>query len=153
MTSSETAIKPLIVTPEEASHIRPFGLDMQVLLASEQTGGAISVIVACHKPGEGPPDHLHHTQEECIFILEGSYEVTIADVTRIAGPGTMLFIPRKTVHRFKNIGTTFGRMLDWSLPGGQDKYFRAISDLAPGSGFSHEKMMELSEKYHTNFLS
>jgi hypothetical protein len=34
------------------------------------------------------------------------------------------------VHRFKNIGNTTGCMLDLSLPGGHDQYFKAISELA-----------------------
>jgi hypothetical protein len=32
------------------------------------------------------------------------------------------------VHRFKNVGDTTARMLDSSLPGGQDYYFKAISE-------------------------
>ncbi|CAN7800220.1 hypothetical protein LJR022_009796 [Paraburkholderia hospita] len=42
MVTSNTAIKPLIVTPEEALPIKPFGLEMQVLLTSEQTHRAVS---------------------------------------------------------------------------------------------------------------
>ena len=38
------------------------------------------------------------------------------------------------VHRFRNIGDTTACMLDWNLPGGEDHYFKAISDLtADGS--------------------
>ena len=36
--------------------------------------------------------------------------------------GTIVFIPRNVVHRFKNVGDTTACMLDWSLPGGQDHY-------------------------------
>jgi len=42
-------------------------------------------------------------------------------------------------------------MLDWSLPGGQDHYFRAISELAAGDGFTGEKVAEISKKFDTNF--
>jgi mannose-6-phosphate isomerase-like protein (cupin superfamily) len=153
MTALNDSGTPLIVAPEDALSIQPFGLEMQVLLSRESTGGAISVIMVSHKPGEGPPDHLHHTQEECIFVVDGNYDVTIGNVTRTVGPGTMLFIPRGCIHRFKNIGTTTGRMLDWSLPGGQDDYFRAISDMAAGAGFSSERAMEISRQYDTNFPS
>ena len=43
--------------------------------------------------------------------------------------------------------------LDWSLPGGQDRYFKAISDLAAGGGLTGEKMMEISKTFDTNFPS
>ena len=102
---------------------------MGVLLTTEATGGATSVIVAWHKPGEGPPDHVHFKQEEILFIIEGLYEVTVGDETTKAGPGSIVFIPRNVVHRFKNVGGITGRMLGWSLPGGQDHYLKAISEL------------------------
>jgi mannose-6-phosphate isomerase-like protein (cupin superfamily) len=101
-------------------------------MCSSPTGGATSVIVASHKPGEGLPDHVHFKQEEFLFIIEGLYEVTVGDQTVNAGPGSIVFIPRNVVHRFKNVGGITGRVLGWSLPGGQDHYLKAISELAAG---------------------
>ena len=128
-----------------------FGLDMKILLTTEATGGAISVIMGWHKPGEGPPDHVHFNQEEMFFIVEGIYELTVGDQTSTVGPGAIVFIPRNVVHRFKNVGDTTARMLDWSLPGGQDHYFKAISELGAGGGFTGEKVMEITKKFDTNF--
>jgi hypothetical protein len=42
-------------------------------------------------------------------------------------------------------------MLDLSLAGGQDHYFKAISELAAGGGFTGEKVMEISKMLDTNF--
>jgi quercetin dioxygenase-like cupin family protein len=140
-----------VVTLEQALRITPFGLDMKVLLPTEATGGATSVIMAWHKRGEGPPDHVHFDQEEIFFIVEGTYELTVGGQTSTAGPGTIVFIPRNVVHRFKNVGDTTARMLDWSLPGGQDHYFKAISDLAAGDGFTGEKVVEISKQFDTHF--
>src|SRR5215470_11162412 len=95
-----------IVRLEQAQAITPFGLDVRVLLTTEATGGAISVLMGWHKPGEGPPDHVHFNQEEVFFVLEGSYELTVGDETRTAGPGALVFIPRNVVHGFKNVGDT-----------------------------------------------
>jgi cupin domain len=80
------------------------------------------VLMGWHKPGEGPPDHVHFDQEEIFFIIEGSYEMTVDGHTSTAGPGTIVFIPRNVVHRFRNVGETTARLLDWTLPGGQDHY-------------------------------
>ncbi|HJY82718.1 MAG TPA: cupin domain-containing protein [Candidatus Binatia bacterium] len=84
-------------------------------------------------------------------MVEGTYELTVGDQTTTAGPGTLVFIPRTAVHRFQNVGATTARMLDWSLPGGQDHYFKAISELAAGDGFTGEKVREISEEFDTNF--
>ncbi len=76
MIASSTVLKPLVVTPKEAESIKPFGLDVQVLLTTENTGGATSVVLGSHPPGEGPPDHFHRSQEEYIFVVDGTYKVT-----------------------------------------------------------------------------
>jgi mannose-6-phosphate isomerase-like protein (cupin superfamily) len=144
-------LQPAVVTLKEALSIKPFGLDMNVLLTTEATGGATSVILAWHRPGEGPPDHVHYKQEEILFILEGLYEVTVGDETAQAVPGSIVFIPRNIVHRFKNIGFVTGRMLGWSLPGGQDRYLKAISELTAGGGFTSEKVIEISKTFDTHF--
>ena len=149
---ARTPLQPAIVTPKQALSIKPFGLDMKLLLSTEATGGAISVIMAWHKPGEGPPDHVHFSQEEMFFIVEGTYELTVGGETSTVGPGTIVFIPRNVVHRFRNVGDATACMLDWSLPGGQDHYFKAISDLAANGGFTGEKMTEINKKFDTKFL-
>jgi quercetin dioxygenase-like cupin family protein len=146
-------LQATIVKPEQALSIKPFGLDIKVLLSTEATGGAISVLMGWHKPGEGAPDHVHFDQEEMFFIVEGTYELTVDGQTTTAGPGTIVFIPRNVVHRFKNIGDTTACMLDWSLPGGQDHYFKAMAELAAGDGFTGEKMMEINKRFNTNFLA
>ena len=73
------------------------------------------------------------------------YEGTVGDETAKAGPGSIVFIPRNVRHRFKNVGGITGRMLGWSLPGGQDHYLKTISELAAGGGFTSEKVMEISK--------
>ncbi|NVZ53849.1 cupin domain-containing protein [Pseudomonas sp. B6002] len=144
-------LRPLVVTPEDGLPVHPFGLDMRILLSTEASGGATSVIIASHNPGEGPPPHLHHSQEEFIFVVEGTYHVRVNGVEQTVGAGTLLFIPRGTVHSFKNIGSTVARMLDWTLPGGQDTYFQAIDALAAEGGFDAAKAKALSLEYDTHF--
>ena len=146
-------LQPTIVKPEQAPSIKPFGLDVKVLLSTEATGGAISVLMGYIKPGEGPGDHVHFNKEEIFFIIEGTYELIVGDQTTTAGPGTIVFIPRNVVHRFKNIGNTTGCMLDLSLPGGQDHYFKAISELAADGGFTVQRVMEINKKFDTKFFA
>src|SRR5215470_6714772 len=151
MDARPSPLQATIVRLEQAQAITPFGLDMKVLLTTEATGGAISVLMGWHKPGEGPPDHVHFKQEEMFFIVDGTYELTVGGHTSTAGPGTIVFIPRNTVHRFKNVGDKTACMLDWTLPGGQDHYFKAISELAADGGFTGEKVMEINKQFNTDF--
>ncbi len=53
MTTSNGPVEAFVASPEHTLPIRLFGLDMQVLLTTEGTGGAIPAIMVCHQPGEG----------------------------------------------------------------------------------------------------
>jgi len=46
-------LQPVVAASEQVPTIRPFNFDMKVLLTTEDTAGAMSVIVARHNPGEG----------------------------------------------------------------------------------------------------
>jgi quercetin dioxygenase-like cupin family protein len=151
MKTRTSPLQATIVRPEQAQTITPFGLDLKILLSTEATGGAISVLIGYHKPGQGAPDHVHSSQEEIFYILEGIYEMTVDGRSSRAEPGTLVFIPRGVVHCFKNVGDTTACMLDWSLPGGQDRYFKRISELAADEGFTSEKVMEISQQFDTSF--
>ena len=150
---SSSPLQATVVALDQAQSIRPFGLDMKILLSTEATGGAISVLMGWLKPGEGPSDHFHTDRDEMFFIVEGTLELTIGGKTSTVGRGATVFIPRDTMHRFKNVGDTTLCMLDWTLPGGQDHYFKAISDLAARGSFTPEAAMEISRKFDTNFVS
>jgi mannose-6-phosphate isomerase-like protein (cupin superfamily) len=151
MDTQSPSLQAAVVTPADGSPLMAFGLEMRVLLTTESTGGATSVLMAWHQPGEGPPDHVHFSQEEIFFIVEGTYEVIVDGMRVVAGPGSIVFVPRKTMHRFKNIGTAKACMLDWTLPGGHDHYFKAISELTGNRGFLGEQILEISRKYDIHF--
>jgi hypothetical protein len=71
MTSETTVteMKARIATPEQAESIRPFGIEMKILMDAEHTGGKFSAIVGELNPGEGPPPHLH--REGGVFLRSG----------------------------------------------------------------------------------
>jgi hypothetical protein len=46
-----------------------------------------------------------------------------------------------------------GCVLDWSLPGGRDHYFKAISELAAGRDFTGKKAIEIRKKFGTSLLA
>src|SRR5262249_51511408 len=52
--NARTPLQPAIVTPKQALSIKPFGLNMDVLLTTEATGGATSAIMALPNPRPGP---------------------------------------------------------------------------------------------------
>ncbi|MBM3558822.1 MAG: cupin domain-containing protein [Alphaproteobacteria bacterium] len=124
---------------------------MRIMMTGEQTNGALAAIMATLKLGEGPPPHFHRDRDECVYVVEGTYDVTVGEQKATVGAGTLMFIPANTVHSLKNVGKKAGKMLNWSLPGGQKDYFRTIHQLAAGGGFSAEKVHAISKEFDTEF--
>lgn len=147
------ALAPRISRTEQAEAIRPFGIDMRVLLDSEATGGAFSALVAEIKPGEGPPPHRHHDREEYFYILDGSFRLSVAGREETVGPGTLVFVPRDTVHAFTNIGATAARVLEWTIPGSNEPYFRAVHRMEQAGGFDPARFAEINQAFSTEFVA
>jgi quercetin dioxygenase-like cupin family protein len=142
-----------VVSIEAGSPVTPFGLNMRILLRSDETAGDFSAIVAIHQPGQGPPHHKHAHQDEYFLVMEGQYLLIIDHGNpRVVGPGTLVYVPRGTVHSFKNIGDCPAKVLDWSIPGGQDRYFQEISDLQAGAGFDGGRMDEVNRRHDTEYV-
>jgi mannose-6-phosphate isomerase-like protein (cupin superfamily) len=62
-------------------------------------------------PQSGPPPHLHRSQDETHYILEGDFEFVIGERKVDAGVGSVVYVPRTTVHAFTNTGTQKGKIL------------------------------------------
>ncbi len=152
--SSETSGSerlPRIATTEQAESIRPFGIDMKVMIGGEHTGGSFSAITAYVKPGEGPPPHLHRDRDEYFYVLDGTYKLTVGTNEATVGPGTMVFVPRGTPHAFTNIASETGRLLEWTIPGSNGDYFRAVHEMETNGGFDAEKFAEINKRFVTEF--
>jgi quercetin dioxygenase-like cupin family protein len=63
---------------------------------SQDTGGAFSLTEEMWPPQVGPPPHIHHTQDETFYVLEGEMEfVTEGRTTTRATAGSfVLDLPR-----------------------------------------------------------
>jgi mannose-6-phosphate isomerase-like protein (cupin superfamily) len=86
---------------------------------SEQVG-----IFEIEVPPEGAaPPHLHPTQDEKHYILEGEFEFVLGDREISTGPGSLVYVPRSTVHSYANTGTEKGKILFIEAPAGPMERF------------------------------
>jgi quercetin dioxygenase-like cupin family protein len=121
----------LHVNPAAAPRISIVGDICTILLGSEQTGGAFTLIHAEIAPGGGPPPHTHSREDETFVVLEGRITFTSDGRTFTAGPGETVHLPRGTRHTFT--AKEPARALIHCIPAGLDRMFReAGTPLAPG---------------------
>jgi quercetin dioxygenase-like cupin family protein len=92
-------------------------------VASEQTGGAYSIFEVVSQPQGGPPPHIQHREDECFYVLEGEYEFLVEGRTLRMPAGSLLYVPKGTLHAYRNVGEGTGRMLVNQTPGGLHERF------------------------------
>ena len=88
------------------------------LATGAETHGSCLIIEGMVAPGGGPPPHVHHSEDETFYMLEGTATFQAGGQTIRANPGDFIHIPRGTVHSFKNEGTVRGRALVIISPAG-----------------------------------
>jgi mannose-6-phosphate isomerase-like protein (cupin superfamily) len=99
--------------------------------SSDDTGGRYALCEVIDEPQSGPPMHRHNNEDESYFIVEGSYEVHFPGASPVAlQPGDYARVPQGTVHTYKCVSPTPGRMLVLASPGGLERFFAELGDLA-----------------------
>jgi mannose-6-phosphate isomerase-like protein (cupin superfamily) len=71
---------------------------------------------------EAPP-HLHPSQDETHYILEGHFVFLLGERKVSAGAGSVVYVPRKTVHAYTNTETEWGKILFIEAPAGPLEQF------------------------------
>lgn len=88
----------------------PDAITLKLLLSGKDTAGTQVIFEDIVEPGVGPARHIHHQQDETFFFLEGEFVVEVAGELLHVHPGDVAFIPKGTIHAFKNVGNTPGRL-------------------------------------------
>lgn len=102
-------------------------------IPSHSTGGAYTLFEIATQPGAGPPPHIQHREDESFYILEGEYEFLIGGETLRVGAGSLLYIPKGTLHAHRGVAEDAGRMLVTQTPGGlYERFFEEVGKPADG---------------------
>jgi len=93
------------------------------------------------------PTHVHRQFDEGIYVLEGELTARVGDRTVTMRAGSLAFVPRGTIHRVENGGTSPAKILLWEAPApGIDKLLEQMSQLPPGPP-DMNKLLPLMQRY------
>lgn len=136
MTEESTASAEAIIVPADAGEVlNAFGNVTLVKLRGEQTQSGLAVLLADTPPGGGPPPHVHHFEDEMFLILEGEFQFLANGAwSETYGAGTVVFLPRGSVHSFRNVGETMGRHWIIATPSGFERFFARCADVFAQDG-------------------
>ena len=88
------------------------------LATAEQTGGSYSFLDIQIPAGSGPPPHEHDGFDEFFYVVSGTAEIQVGELSAEIGPGDYFHVPRNTMHSFA--ATTDTHLLAGYAPGGEE---------------------------------
>lgn len=125
-TTQAPVLEPVAVSDEEGEARWWFDGLAVIKATAADTGGQMTILEITEPADGHGPLHVHHTEDEGFWILEGSATFEIGDRTIEAGPGDYVFGPRHIPHRYST-GPDGCRMLFIFTPGGFEELLRAVS--------------------------
>jgi quercetin dioxygenase-like cupin family protein len=99
-------------------------------------------------PGTFVPPHIHPTQDEFIYMLEGTFDLQLGDARAQAKAGDLVRMPRGVPHAYYNNQTVAARALFWVTPARRLRaLFDRLHDLQ-----DLEAVVRLSREHEVDFL-
>src|SRR5262245_35683302 len=90
----------------------------------------VGVVEHTAPPGDMPPLHVHHREEEAFYVLDGELELHAGDDSVLLCPGDAFVAPRGIPHTYRVVSHVPARWLVISN-GGFEAFLEAVSDPAP----------------------
>ena len=138
---------------EAETFVFPGAITLRILLSGTQTNSSQAVFEDIVEPGIGPGRHIHHEQDETFFFLEGAFDVEADGVLHHMQPGDVAFVPRGTVHAFKNVGKTQGRIRYVFSPALKvEEMFRSFFAALQDGDLSAEVMSKIALEHGQEFV-
>ena len=127
--AGQAAGAPQVITrePGEGDAYWMLGGLYEVLVSSDESGGAVTTMQMTLPAGMGPPPHTH-PGTETVYVVDGTIRYHIGDDTIEAGPGAFFSLPAGTVENFEPV--TDAKLLVSYLPGGVERFFAEAGEPA-----------------------
>lgn len=144
---------PVILPPGSGQVIQAFGDEVTIHLGGKETGGKFTMFTTVTMPGGGPPPHYHANEDEWFLPIEGRVEFYLDGVWNEVSPGTIAYMPKGTVHTFRNIAETPLRMLIHTAPAGFEVFFsRCAQEFSRPGPPNMQRIIEIAAEHGIFFV-
>lgn len=143
-----------IMTPERARIIHAFGDEVRIHLGAPETAGKYTLFTVVSPPGGGPPPHIHENEDEWFLVQEGRAEFFAGGAWSPVPIGTIIYVPKGTVHTYKNAGDTPLRMLVHLSPAGFETFYsRCAVEFAKGGPPDMARIVQIAAEHGIRFVN
>ena len=95
------------------------------LATTAETDGAYFTLEGAVPPGAGPPPHIHHDQDESLYVVEGQLEIMVDGQVREAKAGDFVHISKGSPHNFINRSQAPAKLVATFVPAvNAEQFFR-----------------------------
>jgi mannose-6-phosphate isomerase-like protein (cupin superfamily) len=110
-----------VITPADTAEMLNWG--------AESTAGAYTALIGAIPVGAPPPPlHLHPNTDEAFYIAEGQAAFRLGDEEISAVAGSLVFVPKGTIHTAWNNGDVPTRGVIIISPGNAEHEFVVVED-------------------------
>lgn len=136
------SIRPFVLPPDQReSALNVVGTQVTVLASNAQTQ-SYGITLQQGDEGTGPPPH-RHDWDEAFYVLKGEIHFVCAGEKHACGVGTLIHVPRGTVHAF-SYGQGGGQMLEITGAGAKAaQMFTAIDKEIPVGSQDLSKVLDV----------
>jgi mannose-6-phosphate isomerase-like protein (cupin superfamily) len=143
-TTTGATAGPYVLSEGEGEAIWYVNNRATIKARAAQTGGAFGLVEMLVAPNHPIPLHIHHAEDEALWVLEGQLTVRAGDRTYTAGPGSLIFGPKDVPHTFRVDGATQARLLVLMVPGGGEEFFVEAGRPAEDNGLPQPQPPDLA---------
>jgi mannose-6-phosphate isomerase-like protein (cupin superfamily) len=134
-----------------------FGMLAEVKASAAETAGQYTLVEITAPPGLESPMHVHHTEDEGFYVLDGDVTIVVGDETVELASGQHAFGPRDVPHKFA-VGPEGARMIWMLTPGGFENLIEEVSvpaempTVPPPSVLPPENVAEIVRRHGNELL-
>ena len=101
-----------------------------VLVGGAETGGRLAIVEEVMGQGAELPRHLHHWEDEALYVLDGELAVCLLGEWRRVPAGAAVLLPRGVEHAVAVVGAE-ALVLSVLTPAGFEGFYRELAGAAP----------------------
>ena len=101
-----------------------------LLVGGAETGGRLAIVEEVMGRGAELPRHLHHWEDEALYVLDGELAVCLGGEWRRVPAGGAVLLSRGAEHAVAVVGAA-ARVLTVLTPAGFEGFYRELADATP----------------------
>lgn len=146
------SMKNLVIPAEGGERISFMGMDL-VWKLEKSVSSTLMTFIQIAPPGGGVPMHIHHNEDESIFVLEGSLVFQLGDEKFEVEKGGTVYMPKGVPHGFRITGDRDAHILftlDLSPESDYETMFNGLVGISPGD---FDRIRDVTGRNNVEFLS